>query len=74
MCGRCGDTPASNCGHLEVTKTDAGDEHDCNFWFNDTLMPDGTECDDCPLCWCQDCKDEMAVNGAAFAKIAKRKY
>ena len=71
LCANCQTSPAVACGYLETCNHPLDPvEYDCTFEFEDTIV-DILECDDCPLCWCKECKDKMVVDTYIFRDKCK---
>jgi len=72
LCPNCGKNPASKCRHL-IKYGGYGDpvEYDCNFWWDDTLVGDNTpSCEECPLAWCDECREYALANWYAAMQAA----
>lgn len=72
-CPNCGEYDALDCGHGHRTPDtpNGPSEYNCDFWWNDTLL-EVPDCEDCPLIWCKNCRDELLVDAVAFRDASKR--
>jgi len=63
LCPICGRNEASNCKHgIQIGGKLDPPDFDCDFWWEDTLQMEAPDCENCPLVWCEECKNMALAN------------